>query len=217
MKLLVELNDDLNVQVLTEGAGSNKQYFIEGVFLQADIKNKNGRMYPRDVIRSETNRYIKEYVETNRALGELGHPTNPSINLDRVSHKIVNLREDGSNIIGRAKIMDTPFGKIVKNLMDEGVKLGVSSRGLGSLREENGVKVVCEDFRLITAADIVADPSAPDAFVTNLMENKEWVWENGKLVEREVEIKRAINTMTKKGKLNEENLIKVFEYVLSQI
>lgn len=217
MKLLIELNDDLDVQVLTEGAGANKQYFIEGIFLQADIKNRNGRLYPSDVLRAETNRYIKEYVETNRALGELGHPTNPSINLDRVSHKITSLREDGSNIIGRAKVMDTPFGKIVKNLMDEGVKLGVSSRGLGSLREKNGTKVVCEDFRLITAADIVADPSAPDAFVSNLMENKEWVWENGKLVEREVEIKSVINTMTRKGKLNEENLVKIFEYILSQI
>ncbi len=215
MKLLVELNED--VQILTEGVGVNKQYFIEGVFLQADIKNRNGRMYPREIIQSEVARYIKEYVDTNRALGELDHPTNPSINLDRVSHKIISLREDGSNIIGRAKVMDTPFGKIAKNLMDEGVKLGVSSRGLGSLREKNGVKIVCEDFRLITAADIVADPSAPDAFVSNLMENKEWVWENGKLVEREVEIKSAINTMARKGKLNEENLIKIFEYILSQI
>lgn len=217
MKLLVELNDSLDIQVLTEGTGSNKQYFIEGIFLQADIKNRNGRIYPSAVLRAETDRYIKEYVETNRALGELGHPTNPSINLDRVSHKIISLREDGSNIIGRAKIMDTPFGKIVKNLMDEGVKLGVSSRGLGSLQEKNGAKVVCEDFRLITAADIVADPSAPDAFVSNLMENKEWVWENGKLVEREVKIKSSINTIARKGKLNEENLVKIFEYILSQI
>lgn len=217
MKLLVELNDSLDVQVLTEGAGANKQYFIEGVFLQADIKNRNGRVYPSEIMRAEAARYIKEYVDTNRALGELGHPTNPSINLDRVSHKIVSLREDGSNIIGRAKVMDTPFGKIVKNLMDEGVKLGVSSRGLGSLREKNGAKVVCEDFRLVTAADIVADPSAPGAFVSNLMENKEWVWESGKLVECEVEIKSAINTMTRKGKLNEENLIKIFERILSQI
>jgi hypothetical protein len=217
MKLLVELNDILDVQVLTEGTGASKQYFIEGIFLQADIKNRNGRIYPGEILRAETARYIKEYIDTNRALGELGHPTNPSINLDRVSHMIVNLREDGSNIIGRAKIMDTPFGKIVKNLMDEGVKLGVSSRGLGSLREKNGAKVVCEDFRLITAADIVADPSAPDAFVSNLMENKEWVWESGKLVEREVEIKNTINTMTRKGKLNEENLIKIFEHILTQI
>lgn len=217
MKLLVELNDSLDIQVLTEGTGLNKQYFIEGIFLQADIKNRNGRIYPSAVLRAETDRYIKEYVETNRALGELGHPTNPSINLDRVSHKIISLREDGSNIIGRAKIMDTPFGKIVKNLMDEGVKLGVSSRGLGSLQEKNGAKVVCEDFRLITAADIVADPSAPDAFVSNLMENKEWVWENGKLVEREVKIKSSINTIARKGKLNEENLVKIFEYILSQI
>jgi hypothetical protein len=217
MKLLVELNDSLDVQVLTEGAGKEKQYFIEGVFLQGGIKNKNGRLYPVEVLRREVDRYTKEYVDSNRALGELGHPTNPSINLDRVSHKIISLREDGNNIIGRAKIMDTPFGKIVKNLMDEGVKLGVSSRGLGSLQEKDGVKIVCEDFRLITAADIVADPSAPDAFVTNLMENKEWVWENGKLIEREVEVKNIINTTSKKGKLNEENLIKIFEYILSQI
>lgn len=217
MKLLVEINDNLDVQVLTEGAGGNKQYFIEGIFLQADIKNGNGRLYPGEVLRSETNRYIREYVNTNRALGELGHPSDPSINLDRVSHKIISLREEGSNIIGRAKIMDTPFGKIVKSLMDEGVKLGVSSRGVGSLRERGGVKVVCEDFRLITAADIVTDPAAPDAFVSNLMEDKEWVWENGKLVEREMEIKNTINTMSRKGKLNEENLIKIFKYILSQI
>jgi hypothetical protein len=217
MKLLVELNDSLDVQVLTEGTGKEKQYFIEGVFLQGEVKNKNGRLYPIEVLRRETDRYIKDYVEANRALGELGHPTNPSINLDRVSHKIIGLREDGNNIVGKAKIMDTPYGKIVKSLMDEGVKFGVSSRGLGSLREKDGVKVVCEDFHLITAADIVADPSAPDAFVTNIMENKEWVWENGKLIEREVEIKNIINKTAKKGKLNEENLIKIFEYILSQV
>jgi hypothetical protein len=217
MKLLVELNDSLDVQVLTEGTGKEKQYFIEGVFLQGEVKNKNGRLYPIEVLRKEAGRYIKEYVEANRALGELGHPTNPSINLDRVSHKIISLQEDGNNIVGKAKIMDTPYGKIVKSLMDEGVKFGVSSRGLGSLREKNGIKVVCEDFYLVTAADIVADPSAPDAFVTNIMENKEWVWENGKLIEREVEIKNIINKTAKKGKLNEENLIKIFEYILSQV
>lgn len=213
MKLLRELNEGLDVQVLTEGTGAEKQYFIEGVFLQADIKNKNGRVYPSEIMREETKRYVKEYVDTNRALGELGHPTNPSINLDRVSHKIVSLKEDGSNIIGRAKIMNTPYGKIVKNLMDEGVKLGVSSRGLGSLKEKNGAKVVCEDFRLITAADIVADPSAPDAFVSNLMENKEWVWESGKLVEYETQIKESINKAVRNG----ESLERIFEYVLSKI
>jgi hypothetical protein len=217
MKLLVELNDNIDVQVITEGVGENKQYYIEGVFLQGNIKNKNGRIYPRDVLQNETRRYIDEYVKTNRALGELGHPTNPSINLDRVSHKIISLKEDGDNIVGRAKIMDTPFGKIVKSLMDEGVTLGVSSRGLGSLQEKNGAKVVCDDFHLVTAADIVADPSAPDALVTNIMENKEWAWENGKLVEREVEIKKVINTSARKKKLNEENLIKIFEYILSQV
>lgn len=213
MKLLRELNEGLDVQVLTEGTGAEKQYFIEGVFLQADIKNRNGRVYPSEIMREETKRYVKEYVDTNRALGELGHPTNPSINLDRVSHKIVSLKEDGSNIIGRAKIMNTPYGKIVKNLMDEGVKLGVSSRGLGSLKEKNGAKVVCEDFRLITAADIVADPSAPDAFVSNLMENKEWVWESGKLVEYETQIKESINKAVRNG----ESLERIFEYVLSKI
>lgn len=217
MKLLVEINETPDVQIISEGVGKEKSYFIEGIFLQGDVKNRNGRIYPTEILQKEVQRYNEKYIKENRALGELGHPSNPSVNFDRVSHKIIKLYEDGNNIIGKAKILDTPFGKIAKNLMDEGVKLGVSSRGLGSLKESHdGVKIVCEDFEL-RAIDLVSDPSAPDAFVTNIMENKEWIWENGKLIEREVEIKNTINTLAKKKKLNEENLVKIFEYVLSQI
>jgi hypothetical protein len=217
MKLLREITDDCNVEIITEGVGTDKKYFIEGIFLQADVKNRNGRIYPYEIMSKQVNEYIEKYVNDNRALGELGHPTNPSINYDCASHKIVSLREESKNFIGKAKIMDTPKGKIVKTLMDEGVKMGASSRALGSLKEINGTKVVQEDFHLITAADIVSDPSAPDAFVSNLMENKEWIWENGNLIVIEKEIKTSINTLSKKGKLNEENLLKVFNYILSKI
>lgn len=217
MKFLREISDDNEISLITEGVGEDKKYFIEGVFLQADVKNRNGRIYPYDIMAKQVNEYIEKFVNDNRALGELGHPPNPSINYDKASHKIISLREDSKNFIGKAKIMDTPQGKIVKTLMDEGVKMGASSRALGSLKEVNGAKVVQEDFHLITAADIVSDPSAPDAFVTNLMENKEWVWDNGNLIVLETEIKSSINKLSKKGKLNEDALLKVFNYILSKI
>ena len=178
MKLITELVED--VQYIIEGEGEKKKYFIEGVFMQGDIKNRNGRMYPRDTLHKEMTRYNTEYVEKNRAFGELGHPNGPTINLERVSHIIKELKEDGSNVIGKAKILDTPFGTIVKNLIDEGAQLGVSSRGMGTLKLEGkhgGAQVVQSDFMLSTAADIVADPSAPNAFVNGVMEGVDWVYD----------------------------------------
>ena len=165
------------VSLITEGKGVDKNYFLEGVFLQADIKNRNGRIYPQKVMMKEVDRYNKEYIQKNRAYGELGHPETPTINLDRVSHMIKSLRQEGSNVIGRAKILDTPHGKIVKSLIDEGAQLGVSSRGLGTLVQKNGINEVQDDFMLATAADIVADPSAPNAFVEGIMEGAEWVYD----------------------------------------
>lgn len=176
MKLIKEHTEAVKLIVEAKDGGKGKEYFIEGVFLQSNLKNRNGRMYPRDVMQKEVDRYSKEYIAKNRAFGELGHPDSPTINLDRVSHMIKSLKLDGDNYIGRAKIMDTPYGKIVKNLIDEGAQLGVSSRGLGSLVQKNGVQLVQDDFMLATAADIVADPSAPDAFVEGIMEGKEWVY-----------------------------------------
>ena len=217
MKLLREISEENTVELFTEETDGKKTYYIEGIFLQADVKNRNGRLYPYNIMKNQVNEYIEKYVNDNRALGELGHPPNPSVNYDKVSHKIVSLQENSKNFIGRAKIMDTPKGKIVKTLMDEGVKMGASSRALGSLKEVNGVKIVQEDFHLITAADIVSDPSAPDAFVTNLMEDKEWIWDNGNLIVLEKEIKNSINTLSKNGKLNEDTLLKVFNYILSKI
>ena len=174
-----------------------KNYFIEGVFLQAELKNRNNRMYPLKTLSKEVAKYDENYIQKGRALGELGHPDGPSINLDRVSHKILSLKEDGNNFIGRAKLLDTPMGGIAKNLLDEGVKLGVSSRGMGSIRKEENCNVVMDDFMLATAADIVADPSAPDAFVNGIMEGKEWVWDNGVLKEAAVaQIKQEIDQAT---------------------
>lgn len=217
MKLLRETNSEYAVELITEDVDGKKNYFIEGIFLQADVKNRNGRLYPYEIMKKQVDQYIESYINDNRALGELGHPPNPSINYDKVSHKIVSLKENSKNFVGKAKIMDTPQGKIVKTLIDEGIKMGASSRALGSLKDVNGVKIVQEDFHLITAADIVSDPSAPDAFVTNLMEDKEWIWENGNLIVLEKEIKNSINTLSKKGKLNEDTLLKVFNYILSKI
>lgn len=217
MKLLREISHENNVELITEETDGQKTYYIEGIFLQADVKNRNGRLYPYEIMKNQVNEYIEKYVNDNRALGELGHPPNPSVNYDKVSHKIISLREDSKNFIGRAKILNTPQGKIVKTLMDEGVKMGASSRALGSLKDVNGVKIVQEDFHLITAADIVSDPSAPDAFVTNLMEDKDWIWDNGNLIVLEKEIKTSINTLSKKGKLNETTLLNVFNYILSKI
>ena len=183
MKLITEEISD--VKFITEGKGSKKKMYIEGVFLQGDLKNRNGRMYPVGTLAKEVNRYNEAFVAKGRALGELGHPDGPTVNLDRVSHKITSLRQEGKNFVGKAQLLETPMGKIAKSLLDEGVTLGVSSRGVGSLRESNnGCKVVGEDFMLATAADIVADPSAPDAFVSGIMEGKEWVWEGGILREQ---------------------------------
>lgn len=179
MKLITEINESIEYIAEAKEDGG-KDYFIKGPFMQANIKNRNGRMYPAEVLDKEVNRYVAENVAKNRAYGELGHPTSPTINLDRVSHMIKELTRDGDNFIGKAKIMtETPMGRIVKNLMDEGASLGVSSRGMGSLKNKSGVAEVQNDFYLATAADIVADPSAPDAFVEGIMEGKEWVWDNG--------------------------------------
>ena len=195
MRLIAE--EIVQVEFLSEEKNGKKSHFIEGVFLQSEIKNKNGRVYPQGVLAREVAKYDEHHIQKGRALGELGHPEGPSINLDRVSHKIESLREDGNNFIGRAKILETPMGNIAKNLLDEGVRLGVSSRGMGSLKEKDGVNVVADDFMLATAADIVADPSAPDAFVDGIMEGKEWVWNNGILKESAVaEIKQEIDQAT---------------------
>ena len=195
MKLITE--EVSSVKFITEGKGAKKKMYIEGVFLQGDIKNRNGRMYPVQTLDREVGRYNENFTNKGRALGELGHPDGPSINLDRVSHKIQSLKEDGNNFIGRAKILDTPNGKIAKSLLDEGVRLGVSSRGMGSIKKESNCNVVCDDFMLATAADIVADPSAPDAFVNGIMEGKEWVWNNGVLKESAVaQIKQEIDEAT---------------------
>ena len=196
MKLIAE--EITQVDFLCEATEDGKKnYFIEGIFLQAELQNRNGRMYPKKVLEREVAKYDEAYIKSGRALGELGHPDGPSINLDRVSHKIMSLKEDGNNFIGRAKILDTPMGKIAKNLLDEGVKLGVSSRGMGSIRKEEKCNVVQDDFMLATAADIVADPSAPDAFVAGIMEGKEWVLDNGILKEAAVaELKQEIDEAT---------------------
>ena len=181
MKLFREINEE--VQILTEESEKgDKKYFIEGVFLQGNLKNRNGRVYPMEILDKEASRYSKSFIEQKRAFGELGHPEGPTINLERVSHMITSLHKEGDNYIGKAKVMDTPYGKIVKNLIDEGAKLGVSSRGIGSLEEKSGVNYVKDDFQLATAADIVADPSAPDAFVNGILEGKEWVYQAGLLI-----------------------------------
>ena len=212
MKLITETIE--NVQVITEGKGDNQKLYIEGVFLQSELKNRNGRMYPFSVLQKEVNRYNEEYVKTSRALGELGHPDGPTVNLDRVSHRIVSLAEDGTNFRGKAQILDTPMGKIASSLLGEGVKLGVSSRGMGSIDKREDCNVVMDDFMLATAADIVADPSAPDAFVNGIMEGKEWAWDNGILRETKVaKYKSYINNATRKNL--EERTLRVFENFLS--
>ncbi len=195
MRLIAE--EITNVDFLCEEKDGKKNYFIEGIFLQAELKNRNNRMYPLKTLQKEVAKYTENYIQKGRALGELGHPDGPSINLDRVSHKIMSLSEDGNNFRGKAKLLDTPMGGIAKNLLDEGVRLGVSSRGMGSIRKEENCNVVMDDFMLATAADIVADPSAPDAFVDGIMEGKEWVWDNGVLKESAVaEIKQQIDQAT---------------------
>ncbi len=193
VKLFSEAVDE--VEYITEAKeGGGKNYKIKGIFLQADIKNRNGRVYPMEILEKEVSRYNKKFINENRAYGELGHPEGPTVNLERVSHMVTELYPDGKNFIGEAKIMETPMGKIVKNIMNEGGKLGVSSRGMGSLNQKNGANYVRDDFYLATAADIVADPSAPNAFVEGIMEGKEWVWTNGALIESElVELRRKFD------------------------
>jgi hypothetical protein len=193
MKLIREEIETCKV-VITEGKGGKKSHFIEGVFLQGAIKNRNGRMYPVQTLQREVDKYNESYIKKGRSLGELGHPDGPTINLDRVSHLITSLKQEGNNFVGKARILDTPMGNIAKSLLDEGVKLGVSSRGLGSIKEENGLKIVADDFMLATAADIVADPSAPDAFVNGIMEGREWVYAGGAIHEQTIDqIKGRIN------------------------
>jgi len=215
MKLIKEHTEEVKYLV-EEKLGKGKEYFIEGVFLQSNLKNRNGRVYPTEILDKEVKRYNEEYVTKNRAFGELGHPDSPTINLDRVSHMIKSLRREGDNFIGRAKIMDTPYGKIVKSLIDEGATLGVSSRGMGSLAQKGGVSMVQNDFTLATAADIVADPSAPNAFVEGVMESKEWVMVDGKFVEKDlIEAQRIIRKTSSKN-LNEAKL-KLFVDFLEKI
>lgn len=216
MRLIREVYEQTNT-IVESKLGKGKEYFIEGVFLQSELKNRNGRMYPEHVMDNEVGRYIKEAVEQNRAYGELGHPENPQINLDRVSHIITSLRKEGTNYIGRAKILNTPMGNIAKGLLEGGANLGVSSRALGSLKENHdGVQVVQDDFMLSTAADIVADPSAPDAFVRGIMESKEWVFVDGKFVEQHIE--EAQRSIRKASSRNlEEAKILAFQRFLSKI
>jgi hypothetical protein len=216
MKLIREEIEQ--VEFIVENKNGKKSLFIEGVFLQGNIKNRNGRMYPMETLRREVARYNENHVAQGRALGELGHPDGPTVNLDRVSHKIVSLRESGSNFIGKAKILSTPMGKIAESLISEGVKLGVSSRGIGSLRmTREGINVVGEDFMLATAADIVADPSAPDAFVSGIMEGKEWVWDGGILREKYAEkTYKTINTLVDQKRL-EENKLNLFNDFLTNL
>ena len=216
MKLITE--EVAKVKFITEGKGAKKKMYIEGVFLQGEIKNRNGRMYPVNTLSREVNRYNESFIKKGRALGELGHPDGPTVNLDRVSHKITQLRQEGNNFIGKAQLLDTPMGKIAKSLIDEGVTLGVSSRGVGSLKTTSeGYKVVGEDFMLATAADIVADPSAPDAFVSGIMEGKEWIWEGGILREQLAEkTQKRINTLVDQGKL-EEHKLNLFNDFLSNL
>lgn len=215
MKLIREEIESVNI--ITESKGGKKSLFIEGIFLQGNIKNRNGRMYPLDTLRKEVERYNESNIVSGRALGELGHPDGPTVNLDRVSHKIVSLRESGSNFIGKAKILNTPMGKIASNLIEEGVKLGVSSRGIGSLKPtKEGFNVVGEDFMLATAADIVADPSAPDAFVEGIMEGKEWIWEGSNLREKLAsETKNRIDTLVSQKALEEHKLSLFNEFINS--
>jgi len=216
MKLIREEIEQ--VEFIVENKNGKKSLFIEGVFLQGNIKNRNGRMYPMETLRREVARYNENHVAQGRALGELGHPDGPTVNLDRVSHKIISLKESGNNIIGKAKILSTPMGKIAESLISEGVKLGVSSRGIGSLRmTREGINVVGEDFMLATAADIVADPSAPDAFVEGIMEGKEWVWDGGILREKYAEkTYKTINTLIDQKRL-EENKLNLFNDFLANL
>ena len=215
MKLFTELNEEVDFLVEKNEKGE-KSHYIKGIFMQAEQKNRNGRLYPINVLETEVNRYNENYVQKKRAFGELGHPEGPNINLDRVSHMITDLRKEGTNFVGKAKIMDTPYGKIVKSLIDEGANLGVSSRGMGSLKPNRDTQIVQDDFHLATAADIVADPSAPNAFVEGIMEGKEWVWDNGKIHEVQVQqYKTQINESTREER--EELKLFAFQDFLSKL
>ncbi len=214
MKLISE--EVVNAEYLIEEKNGKKEYKIKGVFLQANIKNRNGRVYPREILVREVNRYTKEFINKNRAFGELGHPDGPTVNLERVCHMVKSLTPDGDNFIGEAKIMNTPYGKIVKGLIDEGAQLGVSSRGMGSIISRNGINYVKDDFYLATAADIVADPSAPDAFVEGIMESREWIWNNGVLKQVELEEwKRQIQDA--KRSVLEEKKLNIFKSFLTKL
>lgn len=216
MKLITELNEEM--KYLIEENEGKKNFFIEGVWMQGNIKNRNGRMYRTDILEREVKRYTEQYIEKNRAYGELGHPDGPSINLHRVSHMVKSLRREGDNFVGRAKIMDTPMGNIVKNLISEGACVGVSSRGMGSLKEnKDGIMEVQDDYFLATAGDIVADPSAPDAFVQGIMEGVDWVWDNGVLKQQRIEqYKQEINRGARQ-KMSEQTAIKVFEQFFNDL
>ena len=214
MKLISE--EIQNAEYLVEETNGKKSYKIKGVFLQSDIKNRNGRIYENDILTKEVDRYSKEFIDKKRAFGELGHPDGPTVNLERVSHMITSLKPEGKNFIGEAKVMDTPYGKIVKGLIDEGAQLGVSSRGMGSLVQKNGANYVGKDFYLATAADIVADPSAPDAFVEGIMENKEWVWDNGVIKAQDIEEYKEHIQEAKRLKLAEAK-VKVFKNFIEKL
>ena len=216
MKLIKEVYEQ-NTIIVEEKLGKGKEYFIEGIFLQSEVKNRNGRMYPESVMDKEVQRYVENYIAKNRAYGELGHPDTPSINLDRVSHLIVDLRKEGTNYIGKAKVLDTPMGKIAKGLLDGGANLGVSSRALGSLKmNKEGVQIVQDDFMLSTAADIVADPSAPDAFVRGIMESVDWVFVDGRFEQRQIEQTKKIIQNTPSKRLSEAS-IQAFQNFLNSI
>ena len=216
IKLIKEHTEEVKLIVEANESGNGKNYFIEGVFLQSNLKNRNGRMYPKEILQNEVNRYNKEYTSKSRAFGELGHPDSPTINLDRVSHMIKTLKLEGNNFVGRAKVLDTPYGKIVKSLIDEGAQLGVSSRGMGSIVQKNGMNLVQDDFMLATAADIVADPSAPDAFVEGIMEGKEWIYNaSTKSWMIAEQIKSDIKKMT--AKQVAENQARMFDVFLNSL
>jgi hypothetical protein len=214
MKLISE--EISNAEYIVEEANGNKNYKIRGIFLQSDLRNRNGRVYPKDILDKEVRRYNAEFINKKRAFGELGHPDGPTVNLERVSHMITKLYPDGANFIGEAKIMNTPYGKIVKGLIDEGAQLGVSSRGMGSLEQRGGANYVKDDFYLATAADIVADPSAPDAFVEGIMENKEWIWNNGVLVEKNIDAWKREIEGAKRNALAEAK-VRVFKNFLKNL
>ena len=215
MKLITEEIQDAKY-IVEEGPNGKKNYAIKGIFMQADVKNRNGRVYPSDVLQREVVRYNREFINKNRAFGELGHPEGPTVNLERVSHMVKALYPDGKNFLGEAKVLDTPYGKIVKNLIDEGARLGVSSRGMGTLYQKNGANYVKDDFYLATAADIVADPSAPDAFVEGIMEGKEWVWDSGRLKEQDIDKLKLQIVQAKRTQLADVKA-RVFESFLKNL